>query len=93
MQAITPPTEIDSANVDELARLLECSTAPEVEVDCSVVTFIDSSGLRVLLETDRRLRESRRTLVLLEPSPVVTRLLEITDTTSVLTVRRAGPHR
>ena len=41
------------------------------------VTFMDSSGLRVLLDVHQRAADASRGLVLLRPSDSVMRLLEI----------------
>ena len=49
-----------------------------VVLDVRVVTFIDSSGLRVLVALAERASDDGRTVELASPSPSVTRLLEIT---------------
>lgn len=54
-------------------------------LDLSRVRFIDSTGLRTLLD----LRREREGLVLLHPSGVVQRLLQLTKTSSLFTVRDA----
>ena len=68
--------EIDSYTAPELADLL--AKHPDVDaVDLRDVTFIDSSGLRVIVEAHQRRLEEERVLVLRSPSPAVQRLLEI----------------
>ena len=71
---------------------IDASTAPTLEqafddlptgdgrvvLDLSDVSFIDSSGLRVLIALAGRADEQGRPLVLDRPSPAVARLLEIT---------------
>lgn len=49
----------------------------ELVLDLSEVSFIDSSGLRVLIETHQRGAECSHGLVLDSPSHTVRRLLEI----------------
>ena len=49
-----------------------------VVVDMSGVTFFDSSALRALLEVRSVLAAHDATVTLLDPSPVVRRLLELT---------------
>lgn len=68
--------EIDSYTAPELAgRLAE---HPPVEVvDVAGVTFIDSSGLRVIVEAHQARSASGSRLVLRSPSAPVQRLLEI----------------
>lgn len=71
---------------------IDASTAPTLEkafddlpdgngrvvLDLSDVSFIDSSGLRVLIALARRADEEGRPVVLDRPSPAVARLLDIT---------------
>jgi anti-anti-sigma factor len=52
-------------------------TVSELALDLSGVSFIDSSGLRVLIETHQRAVECSYGLVLESPSHTVSRLLEI----------------
>jgi anti-anti-sigma factor len=68
--------EIDSYTAPELAELLAGEPPVEV-VDVAGVTFIDSSGLRVLVEAHHRRAAQGSRLVLRAPSAPVQRLLEI----------------
>jgi anti-anti-sigma factor len=54
----------------------------------SETSFLDSSGLRAILTTNRRLAADDGTLVLRAPSEPVTRLLEITGLGEHFTVER-----
>ena len=47
-------------------------------IDLSKVTFMDSSGLRVLLTTHRRAEEAGRSFALVKGGDTVNRLLEVT---------------
>jgi anti-anti-sigma factor len=81
--------EIDAHTADVLrAQLLPDtdSGGDDVRVDISAVTFIDSSGLRVLLEAHRALQQAGRRLVLVAPSRPVVRLFEVTGLTGALDV-------
>lgn len=49
----------------------------ELLLDLSDLTFIDSAGLRVLIDADRALRENGGRLVLRAPSRPVLRILDI----------------
>jgi anti-anti-sigma factor len=88
LDTIEPPHEIDSASVGALVHDLDRASGADVDIDCSGVTFIDSSGLRALLEAEQRLRAEDRRLVLVDPSAVVVRLLEITGTLASFEIRR-----
>jgi anti-anti-sigma factor len=77
--------EIDSYTAPELAELL--GKHPDLDVvDLSDVSFIDSSGLRVLVEIHQRRVEAGRVLILRAPSAPVRRLLEISGVAGHLTV-------
>ncbi len=77
--------EIDSYTAPELADLLAKHQDVDA-VDLRDVTFIDSSGLRVIVEAHQRRAEEERVLVLRSPSQAVQRLLEISGVAGHLTV-------
>ena len=77
--------EIDSYTAPELADLLAKHQGIDA-VDLRDVTFIDSSGLRVIVEAHQRRAEEERVLVLRSPSHAVQRLLEISGVAGHLTV-------
>lgn len=82
--------EVDLAMVTTLR-----STLHELVVDGHValvveldgVTFMDSSGLGVLVSAQREVRVFRGSLVLAQPSPPVQRLLALTSLDRVFEVR------
>jgi anti-sigma B factor antagonist len=57
---------------------LEAGRRP-IALDSSGITFLDSGGLRVLVDADQRLREDGSRLELVEPSAPVVRMLRYTD--------------
>lgn len=71
--------EIDSSTVD----LLSSSLIPtpggsgEFSIDMAEVGFIDSSGLRVLIQAHQHAEQSQRTLMIVNPSPIVSRLFAV----------------
>lgn len=71
--------EIDLATVDRVERVAAdaLASAESVALDLREVTFIDSTGLRLLLELDDLAMAGGRALTLL-PGATVTRLLELT---------------
>lgn len=70
--------EID-AYTEARARdaLTSASDSGDLRVDVSQVSFIDSSGLRVVIEVHQKLTREGRRLVLVDPTPSVTRLIKI----------------
>ena len=70
--------EIDLAVADEgLRTLLDAAAAGTTTVDLSGVTFMDSSGLNMLLTVANTLNGSGP-LVIRRPSPAVRRVLDLT---------------
>lgn len=64
------------------AAVVEATASPDapcVVVDLSRVTFMDVSGVRMLLHAWTELTRGGRHLVLAEPTPRVARLLEMLD--------------
>lgn len=84
--------DVDLASADGLLEAVAPLVRPgvEVAVDCAEVRFLDSAGLRVLLELNRRAQDAGGTLVLVAPSEVVTRILELAGVVQLFTVRPAG---
>ena len=87
--ALAAAGQIDSHTspmLDEALTPLDATA--EVEIDLAEVTFIDSSGLRILVRTHNRQRDNGGTLTIVAPSEAVCRLFDITGLTSELTIRR-----
>lgn len=73
--------EIDAVSSPELSaalRNLIASDARSIILDATDVTFLDSSGLRVLVDVSRELEGSGGSLVIDGMSAAVERVLEIT---------------
>jgi anti-anti-sigma factor len=70
--------EIDVSNADALdAELQGWSHPNDMTLDLSGLEFIDSSGIRILIDAVVRLRELDRTMILIGPIPSVERVFEI----------------
>jgi anti-sigma B factor antagonist len=79
--------EIDAHAADALRdTLFAAAPTGDLRVDFSKVTFIDSSGLRVVLEVHQTLDRDGRRLVLVDPSRPVARLVELAGLVSHLHV-------
>jgi anti-anti-sigma factor len=84
----------------ELAGELDVATAPELQrradevvdaggdvwVDCSGLSFADSSGLNALTGLARTLRAQRRRLVLTDIRPAVRRAMDVLQITDLFEV-------
>jgi len=69
--------ELDMATAGDLGELLRERSDQQTVLDFSGITFMDSSGLRVLLEAAGKHNGNGATVVILHPAPQVQRVLEI----------------
>jgi anti-sigma B factor antagonist len=76
--------ELDLATAPDLEqhlRALEEGEGIRIVLELSGLTFMDSAGLTVIVEAERRAGERGRSLVMRGPSRQVTRLLELAGVT------------
>lgn len=64
--------------VEEELRGVEGERPPVVVLDLRKLTFLDSSGLRLVIEADARAREEGRRLVIVPGPPEVQRVFRVT---------------
>jgi len=75
--------EIDLSTVEELQERLETALEEDpglIVLDLRQVSFLDSSGLRVILRLNKRQEEGGGRLVLVRGGRRVARVLEVTGT-------------
>ena len=74
--------EVDLAVADRVEsaidEVLKGEDGVDITIDLDGVTFLDSTGLRVLVAAHGRCAREGRSLTLINPSTPVSRLLEIT---------------
>jgi anti-anti-sigma factor len=81
--------ELDLNSVDHLRRRIEAAFAggpPQLVIDLSAVTHMDSTGLAELISAHQRAMELHGRLVLLVTSPPIRRTLEIRGVSSIFTI-------
>lgn len=81
VRAVNVIGELDQATTPELRQALDEATGADdgpVLIDLSECGFIDSSGLTLLVEIQRRLAEDERGFAVCCPRTEVRRLLELT---------------
>jgi anti-sigma B factor antagonist len=85
--------EIDAHTAPDLAaRYGELPAGDaDVVIDMAKVDFMDSSGLRVIIELHQRAEQASRRLVLRSPSQPVSRLIEVSGLVGHLHVSDASP--
>jgi len=84
-------------SADYLRRELEASldhARPEIlHLDMEGVSFIDSSGLGVILGRYRRLKKQGVRMAIYRPRPQVLRLLQLSGLDKIMTIYTEGPGR
>src|SRR5690349_11994830 len=68
------------------AAMFGAPDATQLDLDLSAVSFMDSSGLRVLIGALQAIRDRDGTLIVRNPSPTVAQLLEVTKLSGELTI-------
>lgn len=86
--AVAVSGELDAYTAPTLEDYLQSRLAggEPVRLDLAGVTFMDSSGVRVIVNADNELRSAGSELVICDPSPVVARLLQLTSLDDRLTI-------
>ena len=69
--------EIDAASASDLAAAISPLAPGRTTLDIDEVSFMDSSGLRVLVEASLRARNDGGSLVLLNPQQAIRRLVAL----------------
>ena len=85
--AIIPTGEFDMSTADKLddaVRAAEATDAKRIIIDLTEVTFMDSTGLKVLLEAVARARANSNRLRLIRGRRRVQRVFELTKTEDFL---------
>lgn len=84
--------EIDVATASEFEACIDeaLTTGAPVLIDLSAVTFVDSTGLRVIVGAAERSRGADGSLRLLDPSSTVMRTLTVTHLDDVVGIVESG---
>jgi anti-sigma B factor antagonist len=89
---VTVRGDVDMDTASQLVDAIKAVAGTAV-VDLNAVTFLDSIGIRGLVQAQEALRERGEELILRDLSPSVRRVLELAGMTNVFTVEGAGPTR
>jgi anti-sigma B factor antagonist len=79
--------EIDAHTAPSVAAAIEHDQRDELVIDLAAVEFVDSSGLRVLIEAHQRRADAGRSIAFVNLSPVVRRLFDIAGVDGYLEIR------
>jgi anti-anti-sigma factor len=92
LAVVTVAGDVDLASADRLSDELEdaLQKGASLVVDVGGVTFIDSTGLNVLVQAHRAAHDGGGDLRLRRPSRMLLRLLEITRLETLFTIDEDG---
>jgi anti-sigma B factor antagonist len=93
---VTLSGELDASTASSLYDTLselEVADAHNVVIDLAKVTFMDSTGLAVIVTEHKRLQHAKGTLTIFSPPSSVRRLFEITGLTKLLDIVPATEER
>jgi anti-sigma B factor antagonist len=90
---VVPAGEIDLATIDELDGQLQAAGAESAQVvlDLREVTFIDSAGLRLVLQSSRELEQAGAALAVVRGSGEVQRIFDLVGLAGRLTMLERPP--
>lgn len=76
---VTPIGEVDLSNAHQLAEALNADRFPGsgILLDLSRLSFMDSTGLKILIEADAASRANGHSFQMTEPTGAVRRVFEI----------------
>ena len=81
--------DLDGApRLEEELRSVEASDVQSIVVDLSQLTFIDSTGIIVIIEANRLLEAQGRHMLVVNGSPTVRRIFDVLGLTELLHVGR-----
>jgi anti-anti-sigma factor len=81
--------ELDISGAVALREEFFAAVASDDEVVCDLehLTYLDSTGISLLISVQKRLRSTGRDLVLIGPSERVRKVLEVTGVVTFFTIR------
>lgn len=93
-RTISPRGELDLQVADDVQTALLTAVSDGFEnvvLDLAATTFLDSSGIQVIVRVYRRAQERRTRFVVLPGPPAVQRTLELSGVTDALPLVQARP--
>lgn len=86
--------EIDVSNVEDFGQgVAEClqTSCRVLSMNMAGLTFIDSSGLRVIVETVKKMKEREGELRITDPPAILRRIVEVSGLSEFLGITDDGP--
>ena len=86
---VAPRGELDMATAGELRAALDAAPGA-LTLDLSGLRFLDTSGLRLVLETAEQAKRDGRAFTVVPGAPAVQRLFEVAGVTELVPFRDEG---
>jgi len=81
--------EIDIYSIEKFRETIENqikTQVPEIILDCSELSYMDSTGMGVLIELRNKTKEMGQKIVMLNPRPNIKKLLTLTGVDKIIEV-------
>jgi anti-sigma B factor antagonist len=81
--------EIDIYSIEKFRDTIEKiikTQAPEIILDCSELSYMDSTGMGVLIELRNKTKEMGQKIIMMNPRPNIKKLLTLTGVDKIIEV-------
>ena len=79
--------ELDLISSKELSESIKIDECDELVFDCSNLSYLTSAGIRVLMATDRDMKEKGGSMVVANINEAVKEVFELTGVDKLLTIK------
>ncbi|MBC3797195.1 STAS domain-containing protein [Acetobacterium tundrae] len=81
--------EIDIYSIGKFRELIEkkiATQAPQIILDCTELSYMDSTGMGVLIELRNKAKEMGQKIIMMNPRPNIKKLLNITGVDKIIDI-------
>ncbi|URN85324.1 STAS domain-containing protein [Acetobacterium wieringae] len=81
--------EIDIYSIEKFREIIEekiRTQAPEIILDCSELSYMDSTGMGVLIELRNKTKEMGQKIIMINPRPNIKKLLSLTGVDKIIEI-------
>lgn len=81
--------EVDIYSIEKFRESIEekiKTQAPEIILDCSELSYMDSTGMGVLIELRNKTKEMGQKIIMMNPRPNIKKLLALTGVDKIIEI-------
>ncbi|PKM54235.1 MAG: anti-sigma factor antagonist [Firmicutes bacterium HGW-Firmicutes-3] len=81
--------EIDIYSIEKFRETIEekiKTQAPEIILDCSELSYMDSTGMGVLIELRNKTKEMGQKIIMINPRPNIKKLMALTGVDKIIEI-------